>query len=97
MLKLATPTELAWMKRTRARSMPCCGPICGSGDSSSSTSSSSSVARQDAVPRRRDLARHVSLWDANTREKLDKDRFRQDLGGVEDAYQEVYRRVVAPR
>jgi len=34
------------------------------------------------------------LWDAATRAKLDKDRFRQDLGGVEDAYQEVYRRVV---
>jgi phosphoribosylaminoimidazole-succinocarboxamide synthase len=34
------------------------------------------------------------LWDATTRAKLDKDRFRQDLGGVEDAYQEVYRRVV---
>jgi len=34
------------------------------------------------------------LWDAKTREKLDKDRFRRDLGGVEEAYQEVYRRVV---
>ena len=34
------------------------------------------------------------LWDATTREKLDKDRFRRDLGGVEEAYQEVYRRVV---
>ncbi len=34
------------------------------------------------------------LWDAKTQAKLDKDRFRQDLGGVEDAYQEVYRRVV---
>ncbi|HZR81970.1 MAG TPA: phosphoribosylaminoimidazolesuccinocarboxamide synthase [Candidatus Binatia bacterium] len=33
------------------------------------------------------------LWDAETREKLDKDRFRRDLGGVEEAYQEVYRRV----
>jgi phosphoribosylaminoimidazole-succinocarboxamide synthase len=35
------------------------------------------------------------LWDSKTRAKLDKDRFRQDLGGVEDAYQEVYRRLVA--
>lgn len=35
------------------------------------------------------------FWDAKTREKLDKDRFRRDLGGVEEAYQEVYRRVVA--
>ena len=34
------------------------------------------------------------LWDVATREKLDKDRFRRDLGGVEDAYQEVYRRLV---
>jgi phosphoribosylaminoimidazole-succinocarboxamide synthase len=34
------------------------------------------------------------LWDAATREKLDKDRFRRDLGGVEEAYQEVYRRLV---
>jgi phosphoribosylaminoimidazole-succinocarboxamide synthase len=34
------------------------------------------------------------LWDARTRTKLDKDRFRQDLGGVEDAYQEVFRRLV---
>jgi phosphoribosylaminoimidazole-succinocarboxamide synthase len=34
------------------------------------------------------------LWDRATREKLDKDRFRRDLGGVEDAYQEVYRRLV---
>jgi len=34
------------------------------------------------------------LWDMKTREKLDKDRFRRDLGGVEEAYQEVYRRVV---
>jgi phosphoribosylaminoimidazole-succinocarboxamide synthase len=34
------------------------------------------------------------LWDRQTRERLDKDRFRRDLGGVEDAYQEVYRRLV---
>ena len=34
------------------------------------------------------------LWDRETRERLDKDRFRQDLGGVEEAYQEVYRRLV---
>ena len=33
------------------------------------------------------------LWDANTKEKLDKDRFRRDLGGVEEAYQEVWRRI----
>ena len=32
------------------------------------------------------------LWDSKTHEKLDKDRFRRDLGGVEDAYAEVMRR-----
>ena len=34
------------------------------------------------------------LWDAATGEKLDKDRFRRDLGGVEDAYAEVMRRLM---
>ncbi|MEO7635646.1 MAG: phosphoribosylaminoimidazolesuccinocarboxamide synthase, partial [Sphingomicrobium sp.] len=33
------------------------------------------------------------LWDMKSNEKLDKDRFRQDLGGVEEAYQEVARRL----
>lgn len=33
------------------------------------------------------------LWDSKTGEKLDKDRFRRDLGGVEDAYQEVMKRL----
>ena len=33
------------------------------------------------------------LWDIKTNQKLDKDRFRQDLGGVEEAYQEVARRL----
>lgn len=33
------------------------------------------------------------FWDARTNEKLDKDRFRRDMGGVEDAYQEMMRRV----
>ena len=35
------------------------------------------------------------LWDAKTHEKLDKDRFRRDLGGVEDAYQEIMKRLMA--
>ncbi|MDD7350609.1 MAG: phosphoribosylaminoimidazolesuccinocarboxamide synthase [Clostridia bacterium] len=34
------------------------------------------------------------LWDVQTNEKLDKDRFRRDLGGVEEAYQEVFRRLM---
>ncbi|MFV0364251.1 MAG: phosphoribosylaminoimidazolesuccinocarboxamide synthase [Suipraeoptans sp.] len=33
------------------------------------------------------------LWDMKTHEKLDKDRFRRDMGNVEDAYQEVFRRI----
>src|SRR3546814_4649506 len=33
------------------------------------------------------------LWDVATNEKLDKDRFRRDMGGVEEAYQEVARRL----
>ena len=33
------------------------------------------------------------LWDAKTGEKLDKDRFRRDMGGVEDAYREIFKRV----
>lgn len=33
------------------------------------------------------------FWDTETGEKLDKDRFRRDLGGVEEAYQEVWRRI----
>ena len=35
------------------------------------------------------------LWDSITHEKLDKDRFRRDLGGVEDAYAEVMKRLTA--
>lgn len=33
------------------------------------------------------------LWDAKTNEKMDKDRFRRDLGKIEEAYQEVARRL----
>lgn len=33
------------------------------------------------------------FWDATTHEKLDKDRFRRDMGGIEDAYQEMMKRV----
>ena len=34
------------------------------------------------------------FWDVTTHEKLDKDRFRRDLGHVEDAYQEILRRLL---
>ena len=37
------------------------------------------------------------LWDEVTHEKLDKDRFRRDLGNVEEAYQEMMRRVLSER
>ena len=37
------------------------------------------------------------FWDTVTREKLDKDRFRRDLGGVEDAYQEVLSRLMGKK
>ena len=33
-------------------------------------------------------------FDAKTEKKLDKDRFRRDLGGVEDAYEEVMKRLM---
>ena len=35
------------------------------------------------------------LWDSKTHEKLDKDRFRRDMGGVEDAYTEIMKRMEA--
>lgn len=34
------------------------------------------------------------FWDSTTHEKLDKDRFRRDLGGVEDAYHEILKRLI---
>ena len=34
------------------------------------------------------------FWDSTTHEKLDKDRFRRDLGGVEDAYREILHRLM---
>ena len=33
------------------------------------------------------------LWDIKTQDKLDKDRFRRDMGGLVEAYQEVARRL----
>ncbi len=34
------------------------------------------------------------FWDSKTHEKLDKDRFRRDMGGVEDAYKEIMKRLM---
>jgi phosphoribosylaminoimidazole-succinocarboxamide synthase len=95
MLKLATPAELAWMRRTALRVNAVLRPF---------------LSRKQLllVDFKLEFGRHrgrlwlgdeispdtCRLWDAATRERLDKDRFRRDLGGVEEAYQEVYRRVV---
>jgi phosphoribosylaminoimidazole-succinocarboxamide synthase len=95
MLKLATPRELAWIKRAALRINAVLRPH---------------LARRKLLlvdfklefgraGGRLWLGDEISpdtcrLWDATTREKLDKDRFRRDLGGVEEAYQEVFRRVV---
>ena len=96
MLSLATPVELAWMKRMALKINAVLRPH---------------LLKRDLVlvdfklefgrgpGRKLYLGDEISpdtcrLWDRATREKLDKDRFRRDLGGVEDAYQEVYRRLV---
>ncbi len=95
LLGLATPAELAWIRKAALRVNGVLRPH---------------LARRGLLlvdfklefgraGRRLWLGDEISpdtcrLWDAATRAKLDKDRFRQDLGGVEDAYQEVYRRVV---
>ena len=95
MLRLASPAELAWIRRTALRVNGVLKPH---------------LARRGLLlvdfklefgrgGRRLYLGDEISpdtcrLWDSRTRERLDKDRFRRDLGGVEEAYQEVYRRLV---
>ena len=37
------------------------------------------------------------FWDAKTNEKLDKDRFRRDMGGVEEAYSEMFKRITGQK
>ena len=97
MLKLATPREVAWIKRMALKINGLLRPY---------------LRRKGLllVDFKLEFGRHAGrlwlgdeispdtcrLWDADTNEKLDKDRFRRDLGGVEEAYQEVYRRVVGP-
>jgi phosphoribosylaminoimidazole-succinocarboxamide synthase len=94
LLRLATPAELAWIRRSARRVNQILRPY---------------LARRKLVlvdfklefgrwGRRLLLGDEISpdtcrLWDTETRERLDKDRFRRDLGGVEEAYQEVYRRL----
>mgnify|MGYP000165086864 CR=1 FL=1 len=52
-----------------------------------------SVTVQNIDPEAREQWGDFVVWDAKTKNKLDKDRFRQDLGGLMDAYQEVARRL----
>jgi phosphoribosylaminoimidazole-succinocarboxamide synthase len=102
MMALAKPAELAWMKRMALKINSVLRPH---------------LLKRDLllVDFKLEFGRHAGklwlgdeispdtcrLWDARTRAKLDKDRFRQDLGGIEEAYQEVYHRLVtgtgAPR
>ncbi len=94
MLRLARPAELAWMKRTALKI---------------NVILKSHLARRGLLlvdfklefgrqGRTLYLGDEISpdtcrLWDSQSKERLDKDRFRRDLGGVEEAYQEVYRRL----
>jgi phosphoribosylaminoimidazole-succinocarboxamide synthase len=96
MLKLATPKELAWIRRTALRINAVLRPYLARKalllvdfKLEFGRAGGKLLLGDEISP---DTCR---LWDAETREKLDKDRFRQDLGGVEEAYQEVYRRLAA--
>jgi len=95
MLRLASPTEVAWIKRMALRINSILRPH---------------LARRALLlvdfklefgrrGRKLYLGDEISpdtcrLWDSRSKERLDKDRFRRDMGGVEEAYQEVYRRLV---
>jgi phosphoribosylaminoimidazole-succinocarboxamide synthase len=95
MMRLATPAELAWVKRMALKVNSVLRPH---------------MARRGLLlvdfklefgraGKKLYLGDEISpdtcrLWDSKTHDKLDKDRFRRDLGGVEEAYQEVYRRLV---
>ena len=97
MMKLSTPADLAWMRRTALRinavlrpHMKKRGLLLVDFKLEFGRSGKTLYLGDEISP---DTCR---LWDVTTREKLDKDRFRRDLGGVEEAYQEVYRRLVGP-
>ena len=51
------------------------------------------MTRCASSSRTRSSPDNCRLWDTRTNEKLDKDRFRRDLGKVEEAYQEVAKRL----
>jgi len=95
MMKLATPTELSWLKRTALKVNSVLVPhlkkrglVLVDFKLEFGRAGRALFLGDEISP---DTCR---LWDAETETKLDKDRFRQDLGGVEEAYQEVYRRLV---
>ncbi len=95
MMALATPAELAWIKRTALRVNGILRPhlkrrglLLVDFKLEFGRAGNTLYLGDEISP---DTCR---LWDATSHEKLDKDRFRRDLGGVEEAYQEVYRRVV---
>jgi len=95
MMRLATPAELSWMKKTALRVNTVLKPH---------------LTRRGILlvdfklefgrqGRKLYLGDEISpdtcrLWDSRSKERLDKDRFRRDMGGVEEAYAEVYRRLV---
>ena len=96
MLNLGTPAELAWMKRMALKINAVLRPHLLRRDL---VLVDFKLEFGRGAGRKLCLGDEISpdtcrLWDRTTREKLDKDRFRRDLGGVEDAYQEVYRRLV---
>jgi phosphoribosylaminoimidazole-succinocarboxamide synthase len=95
MLRLGTPAELAWIRRTALKingvlkpHMARHGLLLVDFKLEFGRSGRALYLGDEISP---DTCR---LWDSKTRDKLDKDRFRRDLGGVEEAYQEVYRRLV---
>jgi phosphoribosylaminoimidazole-succinocarboxamide synthase len=95
MLRLATPRELQWVKATALRINGVLRPhlrrrglVLVDFKLEFGRAKGKLFLGDEISP---DTCR---LWDAKTQEKLDKDRFRRDLGGVEEAYQEVYRRLV---
>jgi len=95
MLRLATPAELAWIKRMALRintilrpHMARRGLLLVDFKLEFGRAGGTLYLGDEISP---DTCR---LWDSKSKERLDKDRFRRDLGGVEEAYQEVYRRLV---
>jgi phosphoribosylaminoimidazole-succinocarboxamide synthase len=98
MMRLATPAELAWMKKTALRVNTVLRPHL-SKRGILLVDFKLEFGRQG---KKLYLGDEISpdtcrLWDSSSKERLDKDRFRRDMGGVEEAYAEVYRRLVPAR